>query len=287
MSIQPKILLLGGGFTLSKLAARLAQSEFVITTTSKNKYDLFTQSAWNAELLDVSDYASFSKLLEKYPELEVVVDSVPPLKLDSGALAGVQNVAKASRNYNINRVLYLSSTGVFGGNDGEWVNEDTVPNPSSPSGRLRFEAENVYRQEITNFTALRISGIYGPGRGIGTALAQGRYQLVSGQNRWSNRIHVEDLISVIQNCIVTNNLPGLICVTDDEPALVRDVVDFYCREFKLTYPKEISVQDAENKGMFTLLSNQRISNRLLKEKILSKLKFPSYREGAFDEMITN
>jgi len=62
------------------------------------------------------------------------------------------------------RVLFVSSTGVYGDAGGAWVDEETAPAPESFTGRAMLEAEAVLERSGFDGTSLRLGGIYGPGR---------------------------------------------------------------------------------------------------------------------------
>jgi hypothetical protein len=76
-------------------------------------------------------------------------------------------------------------------------------------------------------------------------------------------------------------LPEVLCVSDDLPAQARDVVSFICERDGLPTPPSISEEEALRSGAYTMLSNQRIINRRLKELLALKLRYPSFREGLY------
>jgi hypothetical protein len=69
------------------------------------------------------------------------------------------------------------------------------------------------------------------------------------------------------------------CVSDDEPALARDVVEFICQTHGLSLPGSISSQECVSRGAYTMVSNQRVNNRRMKELLGITLRYPTYREG--------
>lgn len=282
---HPDILLLGGGYTLSRLARRLDSSRFVITTTSPEKRDAYRVAGWTSELLDLSHGDHLQQLLARYPEIQTIVDSVPP-QVASGSSSsagfGVDAIIHAlkERVVPLKRLIYLSTTGVYGCEDGSPVDEQVKPSPVHAAARARLASEQAYQSLGCESIALRIPAIYGPGRGIGLALQRGTYRLIEG-DRWTNRIHVEDLCTAIQHAIdFQGALPTCLNVSDDLPSLTRDVVEFYCSRFGLPVPPVISFAEAQATGHHTALSNQRILNAALKRTFGMILRYPSFREGA-------
>ena len=128
-------------------------------------------------------------------------------------------------------------------------------------------------------TALRLPAIYGPDRGLLWSLRAGSYRLIGTGENWTNRIHVEDLVEVIKRCLQSKDLPPVLNVTDDHPARAKDVVDYLCSRDSLPYPQSISEEEALKGGAYTMLSNQRVRNDLMKRVLGIQLRYPSYREG--------
>jgi len=285
-----KLLLLGGGYTLLNLAARLSPAEFVVTTTSEQKCRELVGRGYNCELLDVSSSESLEQLVAKYPAVETVVDSIPPLR-SGDSLLGVKNLIAACQALSLRRIIYLSTSGVFGSSDGQIVTEETPSNPYSESANNRDRSEQLYREAFgASLTALRISGIYGPGRGLGIMLKNGRYRIVEGEDRWTNRIHVEDLVEILYHLIDLVKLPSLppvLIASDDRPSLSSEVVAFYIDKFKLPRPPTISRQQALEQGRQRFLLNQRLSNSLVKETLNLSLRFPDYTIGAGEEFYSS
>jgi len=283
---SPQTLLLGGGYTLTHLAKMLPPNSFVITTTSREKAEKFTQNGWISKVLDTRDSNSLNALFETYPTLKAVIDSVPPFENENENLLGVQNLSRTLNAFNIKKLIYLSTTGVYGVEDGSWVDEESPLNATNRRAVARIESENIYKGAISELSIFRIAAIYGPGRGLYQSLKDQRYKLIAGMDRWSNRIHVEDLASTLRaasEALITRAIPKVICCADDAPALNSEVIKFYCEKFSLPFPSEISRDDAAKRQLHSLLSNQRVSNKLLKSSLLPSLRYPSYREGAISE----
>lgn len=287
MAIDPKphIALLGGGYTLQKVAERLPSGSFVITSRSEDLCAAWRARGWISYRVSVEDRSGIEQFFRQYPSLMSIVDSVPPLRSHAPEV-GVENVVAGLQHSQIVKVLYLSTTGVFGRRDGAEVNEDTPAMPWNSQGTARLVCENAYRKYASQrpglqFTALRLPAIYGPGRGVVSSLRAGTYRLIDNGLLWTNRIHVDDLATIIVRCLEVPNLPDTLCVSDDSPALAKEVVSFVCEREGLAYPSSISSDEAIRHGAYTMVSNQRIKNDLLKRVLEITLRYPSYREGLF------
>lgn len=271
---NPFILLLGGGYTLSRVAALLEPQSFVITSTSQEKCNVYRNQGYRSERVDISQLEDIERLFEQYPSIHTIADSIPPLE---GTARGVENICSLASQYPIQRVLYLSTTGVFGVRDGSWVNEDSPLSATDKRSLARIECENTYRRYFPFSTNYRIAAIYGEDRGLKQSLIEGTYRLPEHE-RWSNRIHVEDLAELIYRGILSEeNLPMNFCLADDHPAPVWEVVSYYCDRYKIPFPEKISEEEALRRGMSHFLSNQRVCNTNVKKFFQYIFIHPSYR----------
>jgi nucleoside-diphosphate-sugar epimerase len=278
---KPSCALIGGGYTLMLLASRLKPGSFIITSRSRERCEAWRERGWIAAQVDVSSRDSVERLFLDFPGLSAVIDSVPPLREGSDPALGARNIALASSAAHIARIIYLSTTGVFGVRDGSIVDEDTPAAPWNPQGLARLQSEDAYRHAKVPMCALRLPAIYGPDRGILHSVRNGSYRLIASGENWTNRIHVADLATALERALVALALPEVLCVSDDLPAQARDVVSFICERDGLPTPPSISEEEALRSGAYTMLSNQRIINRRLKELLALKLRYPSFREGLY------
>lgn len=274
-----RALLLGGGYTLQHLAALLPTAQFVITSRSAERCAEFATRGWEARRVDVMEQRTLEALREEFESFSVIVDSVPPDRAEpaKGPHNVVQTLGAAAE-----RIVYLSTTGVYGVENGSEVSDDTPPAPLHPHAKARRISEMVYDDHHSHVTLLRLPAIYGPGRGIGHALERGTLRVVEGE-RWSNRIHVVDLARLIAALIAMPRFaPGVIAVADEAPTPFREVIDFYCAHCRFPPPQTISRAEAEARGLHTMLSHQRVVPRRMRE-LLPVLQYPSFREGAASE----
>ena len=107
---------------------------------------------------------------------DVVLISTPPNgDLDLDPILSTKAVREVLENAKKRQMfIYLSSTGVYGGHLGEWVDETTEPNPDSIVAQRRLNAEKAWTEWVVNgnkrnnvkssLRIFRLGGIYGPGR---------------------------------------------------------------------------------------------------------------------------
>jgi len=291
--VNPTIALFGCGYTLTRLLKTFPPSKVVFTTRTDESLASahnFISRAYRGAVLDLKSKSSIFDFFENYPFVETIVEGIPPGSDKDGGdpLEGVNNLCAALRSQEqVKRLIYLSTTGVFGVNDGSEVDERTECAPTNPKSQARLDSEAAYSLAISDFIALRVAAIYGPGRGIGTSLKNGTYQITGDGSRWSNRIHVDDLVTIIHRAIKSSRLmPKAVCVADDTPTVVKEIVDYYCERFSLQAPAQISDENAALGGHHSQLNNQRVKNTMLKDEIKVELRYPSFREGAHTEFET-
>jgi electron-transferring-flavoprotein dehydrogenase len=120
------------------------------------------------------------------------------------------------------RVVFTSSTAVYGGDDGGWVDEGSPADSEAFNGRVLREAERVLAGREGG-SCLRLSGLYGPGR---EAMLRKARAGSAGEPRWTNRIHVDDAAAALSHLLdLTQPLPVYLG-SDDAPALEQDVLDW-------------------------------------------------------------
>jgi len=120
------------------------------------------------------------------------------------------------------RFVFASSTAVYGEDAGGWVDEESPTRPETFNGELLCEAEACLRRALGEACVLRFSGLYGPGREWMLRRARAGEP---GDRRWGNRIHIDDAAAALEHLLALPRLPQLLCVSDDRPALDREVLE--------------------------------------------------------------
>jgi hypothetical protein len=288
--VESTVALLGCGYTLSRVAKKLAPMSALCIKKDISSLEGLTQ---NISSLDVSNYVAFNQAINAHDSVCCIVDSIPPHPQEPTLYA--RNIAQfITENEQIDKLIYLSTTGVFGGENGAIVDELTTPNPTTPTGKARYEVECCYRElkkqllkkdRTLQLCVLRIPAIYGPTRGIGLSLRQGKYKIIESGEQWTNRIHVVDLATLIVKLIESSKiLPECIAVSDGAPSKVKDVVGYYCDKFKIALPSTISRQDAKAQGSWSMISDQRVVPRFMRDFLSpAEINYPSYLVGAGSE----
>lgn len=184
------------------------------------------------------------------------------------------------------KVIYISTTGVYGDCQGAWVNEETPVNPQTDRARRRLDAEQIWQrweeQTRVPLVILRVAGIYGPQRLPIERIASGQPVLADGSyHPYSNRIHAEDLTRICVAAADTGH--GIYNVSDGRPSTMADYFNAIADTFGLPRPPTITLEEARhkfNKEMLSYLEeSRRIDNRKMQRDLQVSLLYPELLAG--------
>lgn len=135
------------------------------------------------------------------------------------------------------RVLFTSSTAVYGVDDGAEVDEDTPTDPTSATGAVLVEAERSLWQRRPDAVSLRLAGVYGPGRTRLIEQVRDGRALRPEREVHTNRIHRDDAAAALLHLATLPSSPATCYLgVDDEPAPLGEVVRFLAAELGLPTP---------------------------------------------------
>jgi nucleoside-diphosphate-sugar epimerase len=169
------------------------------------------------------------------------------------------------------RILFVSSTAVYGDAGGGWLDEDSPTAPASVTGAVIREAEDLLHSRRPDAVVLRLAGIYGPGRT--RLIDQVRSGTADpGQGQLTNRIHRDDAAAAIVHLTTAVADPAPLCLgVDNEPVEKREVLRFLAAELGT----ELGPEEPSNSSRG---GNRRLSNtRLLSTGF--EFSYPTFREG--------
>jgi nucleoside-diphosphate-sugar epimerase len=127
----------------------------------------------------------------------------------------------------------------------------------------------------------RLAGIYGPGRNQIEAVLNGTARRIVKPDQVFSRIHVEDIVGVLEASIARPDPGRIYNVADDAPAPPGDVVAFAAELAGRPPPPETAFETATLSPMARSFygESKRVSNRRIKQELGYRLRFPTYREG--------
>jgi nucleoside-diphosphate-sugar epimerase len=184
---------------------------------------------------------------------------------------GLRNtLATQKNNAQLKHVFFVSSTRVYGQDVDSLLDETVAAIPADFGGERLLEAEALLAQLQCGASALRLSGIYGPGRLRMLNLAKSANSWPQ-QNTWSNRIHRDDaaafIVFLCKQVLAKQQLENCYIVTDCMPVPQYTVLSWIADTTKTTKPIQLPVTGGKR------LSNQ----RLLATGF--KLQYPEYQVG--------
>ena len=213
--------------------------------------------------------------------IAVAADSATEAAYRAAYVEGLSHVLDALERDGVSpqRVLFVSSTAVYGDANGGWVDERTTPAPGGFSGRILREAEDLLLSRLRGTGSapvlLRLGGIYGPGRTRLIDQVRSGAALVPDEPRYTNRIHRDDAAQAIVHLCTMSSIPAPVYVgVDNDPADLGDVLRFLASE--MGYPEPPTGPAGEARG-----GNKRCTNALLRSTGL-EFAYPSFREGYRD-----
>ena len=147
------------------------------------------------------------------------------------------------------RLVYLSTSGVYGDRGGELVTENDPVNPRTDRAKRRVAAESTLSDACNEAgcerVILRVPGIYGPGRLGVSRLSADTTVLREADSGPGNRIHVADLVACCLAAMKAETPPGIYNVGDGDH---RSSSRFLCDVARLANrpaPRAISLDDAK------------------------------------------
>lgn len=180
---------------------------------------------------------------------------------------------------------YLSTTAVYGDQQGGWVDEDTALTPTTERGHARVKSEQAWL-DLVRVNALpvhifRLGSIYGSARGQLHSLLKGRLQKLVKKDQVFSRIHVEDIARILQASMAAPHAGQCYNVVDDLPAPSEDVIDYICDLLGKDPLPALDYDKAELSPMMKSFysENKRVRNDRLRQELKITLRYPTYKQG--------
>lgn len=185
------------------------------------------------------------------------------------------------------KLVYISTSGVYGDCGGAVVTEETPINPQTSRALRRASAESQLREQAEKLgfelVILRVTGIYGPGRLPVARITQGHPVLTPEDASYTNRIHAFDLVQVCLAAMERGENGDIYNVCDGQESSMTDYFLAVADLYELPRPQQISMAEAEKVMNPLMLSYQKESRRMSNRKMLDKLgielQYPSLQEG--------
>lgn len=268
-----KILIVGCGDLGVAIASRLVDEKYEVIGLRRSLQTLPQMQMLQG---DVTDASSLQALVALMPEIViycVAANGQSDAAYQAQYVTGLKNIlASQSRNQQLQHVFFVSSTRVYGQETTAILDESIPALPADFGGERLLEAENLLNDLTCNATALRLSGIYGPGRLRMINLAKSPQQWPL-QNSWSNRIYRDDaadfIAFLVQRILTEQAIASCYIVTDSKPVSQYEVLTWLAMKMQLALPVN-NLDEAQG--------GKRLSNQLMLSTGF-QLRYPDFSVG--------
>ncbi len=283
--MNPEVLIIGCGF-LGEAAAELfsARGQRVLgLVRGADSLESLTSRQSSAPpplpfqvaCCDVTEPASVEALTPRVKGVPLSIYCVSSGRGGAETYAAVyrEGLRRILASWNPSRIIFVSSTSVYGQTDGAWIDEKSPALPDRETGRILLEAEALAL--AAGGSVARLSGIYGPGRSVLLRkFLSDEALLEEGGVRWINQIHRDDAASALAHLGSPTVAPGVYNVTDNTPVTQRNVYGWMAEILNRPLPPE-GPADLNRKRGWT---SKRIRNAKLRASGWAP-SFPSYRDA--------
>lgn len=274
------VMIFGCGYSGKAIAKAFAEHGFSVAGTVRSVESAAVLGTYQITPF-IFDGAGFNEELKvALRDVTHLVQSIPPGKEHDPLLQLVSGQLRALCP-KLEWIGYLSTVGVYGDHGGGWVTEATPGSPILGRSIERVDTEEAWaeqgRMAGVPVAALRLSGIYGPGRNAFVNLDRGSARRIIKKDQVFNRIRVEDIGSATL-FLAERKLAGLYNVTDNEPCPPQDVITEAARLMGVEPPPEIDFDTADMTPMARSFygANKRVSNEKMRA-LGFEFAFPNYR----------
>ena len=265
------------GLQVAKQAVNAGQRVWA-TTRNVEKTHPLSQIGATPILADWTDRRTLSSL----PEVDQILVAVSYDRHSGQSRAesqvgGLQNLLQMTPSEV--KLCYISTTGVYHQTDGSWVDETSPTRPTREGGRVHLMAEELLHRvrPQSNWTILRLAGIYGPGRIPRAADVIAGRAITSSEHGFLNLIHVEDAAAVV--LATWRGVPSRrYVIADDQPVVRGQFYREIARQCRATEPRFVAPA-ADAPARMRSEGNKRVWNRRMKRDLVPTLRYPTYRDG--------
>jgi nucleoside-diphosphate-sugar epimerase len=272
-----KILIVGCGAIGYELAKILAEEGHDVTGLKRNPPPA-SQEKFRYFRADITSPIDLEALDTDFGHIFFIVSA------DSRNKTSYHNIYGAGIDNLLNRLaqsgspatwIFVSSTSVYGQSEGEWVDEDSITEPTKSTSLEIVNAEQKLMAHNPANVVVRFSGIYGPGREYLLRMAQQTPSIQQNPPYFTNRIHQRDCVGVLV-FLLERRLAGLsleqcYLASDDDSAPLWEVMTWMTEKLRCNPPiAKITGNDVD--------MNKRCRNDRLK-KLGYNFIYPDYKKG--------
>ena len=185
------------------------------------------------------------------------------------------------------RLIYISTSGVYGNCDGALVSEERVPRPQTPRAQRRADAERVLRRFGTRravaVSILRVPGIYAAERLPLARLERCDPLLREEEDICTNHIHADDLAMIARRALKCGRPGRVYNAADDSVLKMGEYFDLVADAAGLPRAPRLPRAELERRLTPAMLSflgeSRRLDNRRMKRELGHGLRYPDIAAG--------
>ncbi len=246
MADSPKTALVAGtGFVGAPLVRMLRDGGWEVTGIARTAGD-------NTVACDITDEDAVQGLGGNYDVIIHCASSGRGPNREERYRAVYMNGARNLLTLDHRKFIFVSSSSVYAQTDGSEVDEESPAEPTTATGRILRETEELVRSLGNSNVVARLAGIYGIGRSyLLKNFLEGKAtidELPGGEHdgRWINQIHNEDAASALAFLAEQKKGGGIFNVADSTPMRQRVIYEAFSRRFSLPVPP-IKQRDLDRK----------------------------------------
>ena len=277
-----RVLIVGCGYVGIPLGAALVQAGHEVhgLRRSTTRTDELSNAGIHPLIADITNLKQLETLPCAYEWVVNCVSSSGGGAADYQAvyLEGMRNLLSWLSRSPPKKLIYTSSTSVYGQNDGSIVNEASPTEPEAETSRVLIETEKLLlKSPKVPGIVLRLAGIYGPNRGYWFKQFLAGEATISGKGeRVLNMVHRDDIVGAIIAALDRGEPGQIYNVADDEPVTQLECFQWLAeRTGKALPPPNKEPLSHRKRGA----SNKQVSNARLKRELNYRFQYPTFREG--------
>ena len=261
----------------------LSAKKIITLVNTKQSHEFCLKQAVESITIDLdSPVFAMQDIIKKTGTL-VYYFIAPPRKgiIDSRAKQFIKQLEQ-KQTYQAAKIILISTTGVYGNCQGQWVDEEFPLNPQVDRARRRVDAEQKFQSYCKRcnipLVILRVSGIYSSEKLPIKRIRSNTPIVCQADSPYSNRIHSDDLVEICIEAGISNKITGIFNCSDGHPTTMYDYFIKVAQANDLAEPMAISLHEARSQlsaGMLSYMDeSRRIDNKKLLEVFNLKLKYP-------------
>ena len=263
MSHLKDIAVIGCGYVGGEVAKIWQSRGLHVTGTTRTpaRLEEISRVAQKGVLIKGNDEMEFASLISANDTLLITIGADSPEEYDIAYRQTAQLFRHLALEMDLpRRLIYTSSTSIYGDHYGRWVDEESDLLAQTEQSKILIETEQLY-SSLTEFgwqvCILRLAEIYGPGRELSLRLKQQHHPLPGNGNQYTNMVHKVDCANGIDYAL-RHHLEGIFNLADDDHPTRKELYDQVAAKCHLPPP----IWDPKLSGLHT--GNKRISNHKIK-----------------------